>query len=71
MAVGDTACLSHTVTKRDIDLFATVTGDLNPAHVDPAYAATDIFHRIITQGMWGASLISAVRGTGMSSERSI
>ncbi|WP_371734266.1 MaoC/PaaZ C-terminal domain-containing protein [Acidisphaera sp. S103] len=63
MAVGETACLSHTVTQRDIDLFATVTGDLNPTHVDPAYAATDMFHRIIIQGMWGTGLISAALGT--------
>ncbi len=63
MAVGETASLSHTVAQRDIDLFATVTGDVNPAHVDPAYAATDMFHHIIIQGMWGAGLISATLGT--------
>jgi phosphate butyryltransferase len=63
MTVGETASLSHTVTQRDIDLFATVTGDINPAHVDPAYAETDMFHHIIIQGMWGAGLISAVLGT--------
>ena len=51
------------MTQRDIDLFATVTGDVNPAHVDPAYAETDMFHHIIIQGMWGAGLISAVLGT--------
>jgi acyl dehydratase len=63
LKVGDSASLSHTVTQRDIDLFATVTGDVNPAHVDPAYAATDMFHHIIIQGMWGAGLISATLGT--------
>ena len=63
MTIGETAGLSHTVTQRDIDLFATVTGDVNPAHVDPAYAATDRFHHIIIQGMWGAGLISATLGT--------
>ena len=36
---------------------------MNPAHVDPAYAETDMFHHIIIQGMWGAGLISAVLGT--------
>src|SRR5271169_7176084 len=61
--IGDTASLSHCVTQRDIDLFATVTGDVNPAHVDPAYAETDMFHHIIIQGMWGAGLISATLGT--------
>ena len=63
LKVGDTASSSHTVTQRDIDLFSTVTGDVNPAHVDPAYAETDMFHHIIIQGMWGAGLISAVLGT--------
>ncbi len=63
LAVGDSASISHVVTQRDIDLFATVTGDVNPAHVDPAYAATDMFHHVIIQGMWGAGLISATLGT--------
>ena len=63
LTVGETASLSHTVTQRDIDLFAVVTGDVNPAHVDPAYAATDLFHGIIIHGLWGAGLISAVLGT--------
>jgi phosphotransacetylase/acyl dehydratase len=63
MIVGETASLSHTVTQRDIDLFAVATGDVNPAHVDPVYAETDMFHHIIIHGMWGAGLISAVLGT--------
>ena len=63
MKIGDTASLSHCVTQRDIDLFAEVSGDVNPAHVDPAYAETDMFHHIIIHGMWGAGLISAVLGT--------
>jgi phosphate butyryltransferase len=63
LSVGETASLSHCVTQRDIDLFATVTGDVNPAHVDPVYAAGDMFHHIIIHGIWGAGLISAVLGT--------
>jgi phosphotransacetylase/acyl dehydratase len=63
IAIGESASLSHTVSQRDIDLFAAATGDVNPAHVDPAYAATDMFHHIIIHGMWGAGLISAVLGT--------
>jgi phosphate butyryltransferase len=63
LTLGETASSSHTVTQRDIDLFATVTGDVNPAHVDPAFAAHDMFHHIIIQGMWGAGLISATLGT--------
>ncbi len=63
LRIGDSASLTHRVTQRDIDLFATVTGDVNPAHVDPAYASDDMFHHIIIHGMWGAGLISAVLGT--------
>jgi phosphotransacetylase/acyl dehydratase len=63
LTVGESASLSHTVSQRDIDLFATVTGDVNPAHVDAAFAETDMFHHIIIHGMWGAGLISAVLGT--------
>lgn len=61
--VGDTASLTRKVRKDDIDLFAVVTGDVNPAHMDAAYAATDMFHRIIAHGMIGAGFISAALGT--------
>lgn len=60
---GDRASLTRTLTPEDIQLFAVVTGDVNPAHVDPEYAATDIFHKVIAHGMWGSGLISAVLGT--------
>jgi phosphate acetyltransferase len=63
IAVGDSASLSRTVTQRDIELFALASGDVNPAHMDPAYAATDMFHHIIAQGILEAGLISAVLGT--------
>lgn len=61
--LGDTASLTRLLTAEDIQLFAVVSGDVNPAHVDPAYAATDSFHKIIAHGMWGSGLISAVLGT--------
>jgi len=61
--VGETASLSRTVTRQDIELFAVVSGDVNPAHMDPAYAETDMFHKIVAQGILEAGLISAVLGT--------
>jgi phosphotransacetylase/acyl dehydratase len=61
--IGKTASLSRTITQRDIDLFASATGDINPAHVDPAYAARGVFHHIVAHGLLGAGLISAVLGT--------
>lgn len=63
IAVGDTASVTRTLTNEDIQLFALVSGDFNPAHLDAGYAATDIFHRVIAHGLWGGGLISAVLGT--------
>ncbi|UHC19517.1 bifunctional enoyl-CoA hydratase/phosphate acetyltransferase [Methylobacterium currus] len=61
--VGDTASLTRTLQAQDISLFAAVSGDVNPAHLDRDYAATDRFHGVIAHGLWGGSLISAVLGT--------
>lgn len=63
MAPGETASLTRVLTKEDILLFAAVSGDVNPAHVDEEFARSEIFHKIIAHGMWGASLISTVLGT--------
>lgn len=63
IAIGDTASVTRTLDERNIQLFALVSGDVNPAHLDPDYAATGIFHRVVAHGMWGGGLISAVLGT--------
>lgn len=63
ICVGDSASLVRNVTNRDIQLFAAVSGDVNPAHVDALYAKSSHFHEIIAHGMLGASLISTVLGT--------
>ena len=61
--VGDGATLVRQVTNRDIQLFAAVSGDVNPAHVDAIYARSSHFQGIIAHGMLGASLVSTVLGT--------
>lgn len=61
--LGDSAELVRTLTAQDIDAFAVVSGDVNPAHVDEAFAEGDIFHKVIAHGMWGGALISNVLGT--------
>jgi acyl dehydratase len=61
--VGESASLERTLTWRDIELFAVMSGDVNPAHVDGEYARSDPFHAIVAHGMWGASLISTLLGT--------
>jgi phosphotransacetylase/acyl dehydratase len=61
--IGDTAELSRVLKPQDIELFAVMSGDVNPAHVDLEYAKADVFHKVIAHGMWGGALISAVLGT--------
>jgi phosphate acetyltransferase len=61
--LGDTASLVRTLTHKDIEVFAIMSGDINPAHVDESFAKSDFFHKIVAHGMWGAALISTVLGT--------
>ncbi|USQ12841.1 bifunctional enoyl-CoA hydratase/phosphate acetyltransferase [Legionella lytica] len=63
IAIGDSASLKRTLTQRDVELFALMSGDVNPFHVDAEYAKNTMFHKIIGHGMWGASLLSTVLGT--------
>ena len=63
LTIGDSASLTRILSRRDIELFAIVSGDVNPAHLDPAYAETSFFHEVIAHGMWGGALVSAVLGT--------
>ena len=60
---GDTASLVRTLTYKDIEVFAIMSGDINPTHVDDAFAKSDMFHEIVAHGMWGGALISTVLGT--------
>ena len=61
--LGDTAYVEHMLTQKDIQLFAVMSGDVNPAHLDEEYACSEMFHKIIAHGMWSGSLISTVLGT--------
>ena len=61
--VGDAAVLERTLTEQDITLFAVMSGDINPAHVDPEYAMSSRFREVIGHGMWSGALISTVLGT--------
>lgn len=63
LSVGDTAGIERTLSQQDIQLFAIQSGDVNPAHLDPQFAASTRFHGVVAHGMWGAALISAVLGT--------
>ncbi|WP_227369915.1 bifunctional enoyl-CoA hydratase/phosphate acetyltransferase [Halomonas sp. M20] len=63
LQIGQSAQLVRTLRREDIELFAIMSGDVNPAHLDEEFAQSGRFHRVIGQGMWGGALISAVLGT--------
>lgn len=60
LTVGDTAEFAKTVSESDIYLYAGITGDFNPAHVNEAYAADTFFKTRIAHGMLTAGFVSAV-----------
>lgn len=63
LKVGMTDLYSKTVTDADITLFAGVSGDTNPIHLDAEFAKESRFGQRIAHGMLAASYISAVLGT--------
>ncbi|MCC7272129.1 MAG: MaoC family dehydratase [Alphaproteobacteria bacterium] len=63
LSVGMTARIARTVTEADIVLFAGVSGDTNPLHMNEVYAKGTMFRGRIAHGILTASLISAVFGT--------
>ncbi|MDF2628235.1 MAG: MaoC domain protein dehydratase [Symbiobacteriaceae bacterium] len=60
--VGDKASFTKTITETDVYLFAGITGDLNPAHVNETWAKNTRFGGRIAHGMLSGGLISAVLG---------
>lgn len=58
--IGQSASFGKTITETDVYMFAGITGDQNPAHVNEEYAKGTMFKGRIAHGMLGASLISAV-----------
>lgn len=62
MKVGDTAVLARTVSREDIQLFAVVSGDVNPSHLDDDYARESQFGVVVAHGMLSGAMISALLG---------
>ncbi|MCV2370056.1 bifunctional enoyl-CoA hydratase/phosphate acetyltransferase [Roseateles oligotrophus] len=62
LTLGQSARLVRTLKHSDIQAFALVSGDVNPAHLDAEYAEGTRFHGVIAHGMWGGALISSVLG---------
>ena len=59
ICIGDTSTFTKTLKESDLMLFAAVSGDTNPLHLDEEYAKTSSFGERIAHGMWTGSLISA------------
>ena len=63
LELGATASVTKQVTEMDIVAFAQLSGDVNPVHLNDAYAAQTRFKKRIAHGMLSAGLVSAVLGT--------
>lgn len=71
ISIGDRAGFTKTVSAEDINVFAEITGDVNPVHVDEEYAAKSMFKKRIAHGMLSASFISTVLGTDLPGANTI
>ena len=71
ISIGQTASHKRIVTDEDVKLFAAVSGDVNPVHLDEAFAAKTQFKDRIAHGMLTAGLISAIIGEQLPGHGSI
>jgi len=65
LKIGDTAEFGKTISESDIYLYAGVTGDFNPAHLNEVYAKKTYFKTRIAQGMLTAGFISGLLGVSL------
>ena len=63
LKIGDAAEFTKTISESDIYLYAGITGDLNPAHINETYAQNTFFKTRIAHGMLLAGFVSGVIGT--------
>ncbi|HTB33137.1 MAG TPA: MaoC family dehydratase [Bacteroidia bacterium] len=70
-SVGDKAIVKKVFTAEEVELFAVLSTDKNPVHLDEAYSATTIFKKRIVHGFLVGSLISAVLGNKLPGNGSI
>lgn len=68
---GTTYTHEFRFTQKEVELFAQVTGDKNPVHLDAEYAAKTMFKRPIMHGFLGGSVFSKVFGTLFPGEGTI
>lgn len=70
-SVGQTASFSRTVTETDIVMFAGISGDYNPVHVDQEYAAGTKFGQRIAHGLLTTSFFSRLLGMELPGQGSV
>lgn len=63
LQVGDAATSSKTVTETDVALFAAISGDFNPLHMDAEYAAKSRFGARVAHGPLTLALCAGLLGT--------
>lgn len=63
LSLGMSESYTRTIKDADIQQFAEMSGDTNPAHLDEEFAATTRFEKRIAHGMLSASFISTLVGT--------
>jgi 3-hydroxybutyryl-CoA dehydratase len=63
LAIGDSAEFRKTISESDVYLFAGITGDLNPVHVDAEFAKTSVFGARVAHGPLTFSLCAGLLGT--------
>jgi 3-hydroxybutyryl-CoA dehydratase len=68
---GMSASIERTVTEHDVQLFAESTGDMNPVHLDEAYARKTIFRGRVAHGALSIGYISGLLGTKLPGDGSI
>lgn len=62
LSLGDSASFQKTISETDVYLYAGITGDINPAHINEVQAQEGMFKGRIAHGMLTAGLVSAVLG---------
>jgi len=71
LKIGDKASFQKTITETDVYLYAGITGDLNPAHINQVESEKTMFQGRIAHGMLTAGLVSAVLGMQLPGPGSI
>lgn len=71
LEIGESAFFAKTITESDVNIFAGISGDFNPIHINALKAEKSIFGKRVVHGMLVGSLISTVIGTKLPGEGTI